>query len=314
MSARNHASDENAAGFIKRHPLASFFGLAFAGSWALAVILRGYLQATGTPVTMTQAGPVALLILGIADAFPSAAGIVLTRVIGGKKGVRELFGRLNPRRAGVKWYAVAILLNPIVVTVVLLVLAATISPDFEPAILKNPTLMVALPFALFIGLTAGTLEEFGWTGFALPRLLDRYNAFSAAIMLGIIWALWHVPLIVWVWPAVRSSNAALLLGGGLIWCAVLIPYRILMSWVYVNTDASLLSGIIMHAFYDATLAALLPATLAPVAIAQFYAALSVALWIAVAVVVALFGAKNLMREGGPTPRTAVPTPGRSPAR
>jgi hypothetical protein len=56
MSARNHASDEKAAGFIKRHPLASFLGLAFAGSWALAVILRGYLQATGTPVTMTQAG------------------------------------------------------------------------------------------------------------------------------------------------------------------------------------------------------------------------------------------------------------------
>jgi membrane protease YdiL (CAAX protease family) len=165
---------------------------------------------------------------------------VLTRVSGGKKSVKELFGRLNPRRAGVKWYAVAILLNPIVVTVVLLVLAATISPDFEPAILKNPTLMVALPFALFIGLTAGTLEEFGWTGFALPRLLDRYKAFSAAIMLGIIWALWHVPLIVWVWPAVRSSNAALLIGGGLIWCAALIPYRILMSWVYVNTDASLL--------------------------------------------------------------------------
>jgi hypothetical protein len=70
MSARNHACDENAAGFIKRHPLASFFGLAFAGSWALAVILRVYLQATGTPVTMTQAGPVALLILGIADVFP----------------------------------------------------------------------------------------------------------------------------------------------------------------------------------------------------------------------------------------------------
>jgi uncharacterized protein len=164
---------------------------------------------------------------------------VLTLVIGGKKGVSELFGRLNPRRAGAKWYTVAILLNPIVVTVVLLIFTATISPDFQPAIFKNPTPMVALPFALFIGLTAGTLEEFGWTGFALPRLLDRYNAFSAAIMLGIIWALWHVPLIVWVWPAVRSSNMALLVGGGLIWCAALIPYRILMSWVYVNSDSSL---------------------------------------------------------------------------
>jgi membrane protease YdiL (CAAX protease family) len=284
----------NFSDLIKRHPLASFFGLAYA-SWALCVVLYAYLRATGMPVTLTQAGPIALLILAVADAFPSAAGIVVTLVVGGKKGVRELFGRLNPRRAGVNWYAVAILTNPVVVTVVLVTLAATISPDFLPAIFKDPTLVVALPFALFIGLTAGILEEFGWTGFALPRLFARYSAFSAAFRLGIIWALWHVLLILWVWPAVRSSNLALLIGGGLIWCAALIPYRILMSWVYVNTKSSLLSGIIMHAFYDATLAALLPAILAPVEIAQFYAALNVILWICVAAVVAVFGAKTMAR-------------------
>jgi membrane protease YdiL (CAAX protease family) len=229
------------------------------------------------------------------DAFPSAAGIVVTLVVGGKKGVRELFGRLNPRRAGVNWYAAAILTNPVVVTVVLVALAATISPDFLPAIFKDPTLVVALPFALFIGLTAGTLEEFGWTGFALPRLLARHSAFSAAFRLGIIWALWHVLLILWVWPEVRSSNLALMLGGGLIWCAALVPYRILMSWVYVNTKSSLLSGIIMHAFYDATLAALTAAIVAPVEIVQFYATLNVILWIFVAAVVVIFGAKTMAR-------------------
>ncbi len=101
--------------------------------------------------------------------------------------------------------------------------------------------------------------------------------------------------ILWVWPAVRSSNLALLLGGGLIWCAALVPSRILMSWAYVNTKSSLLIGIIMHAFYDGTLAALLPATLAPVQNVQFYAALSVALWIAVGIVLAVFGAKSLTR-------------------
>jgi uncharacterized protein len=287
----------NIAGFIKRYPFASFLVFAYA-SWALYAILHAYLQATGMPVTMTQAGPVALLILAVADAFPSAAGIVVTLVVGGKKGVRNLFGRLNPRRAGVNWYAAAIFTNPVAVTVVLVTLAATISPDFLPPIFKDPTLVGALPFALFIGLLAGTLEEFGWTGFSLPRLLARYSAFSAAFRLGIIWALWHVLIVLWVWPGVRSSNPALLVGGGLIWCAALVPYRILMSWVYVNTKSSLLSGIIMHAFYDATLAALLAATLAPVQIAQFYAALSVALWVAVGIVLAVFGAKSLTRPSG----------------
>jgi uncharacterized protein len=290
----------NITGFIKRHPFASFLVLAYA-SWALCVVLYAYLQATGAPVAMTQAGPVVLLILAVVDAFPSAGGIVVTLVVGGKKGVRELFGRLNPRRAGVNWYAAAILTNPVAVTVVLVALAATISPNFLPAIFKDPTLMVALPFALFIGLTAGTLEEFGWTGFALPRLLARHTAFSAAFRLGIIWALWHVLLILWVWPEVRSSNLALQLGGGLIWCAALVPYRILMSWVYVNTKSSLLIGIIMHAFYDATLAALVPATLSPVEILEFCAALNVILWIFVAAVVVIFGAKTMTR-----PKPQVP--------
>jgi hypothetical protein len=140
-------------GLIRSHPLASFFGLAYS-SWVLGVVLHAYMQATGTPVTMTRAGPIALMILGVADAFPSAAGIVMTLVVGGRKGVKELFGRLNPRRASVKWYAVAILTNPVVVTVVLVALAASISPDFLPAIFNDPTLAATLPFALFIGLRA----------------------------------------------------------------------------------------------------------------------------------------------------------------
>jgi membrane protease YdiL (CAAX protease family) len=315
MSARSRARDGTVAGFIKRHPLASFFGLTFFVSWALMVVLRAYLQATGMPVSLTQAGPVALLLMAVADAVPSAVGIVLTLVVGGTRGVRELFGRLNPRRAGANWYAAAILTNPVVVTVVLVALAATVSPDFLPPVFKDPTLMVAaLPFALFIGLTAGTNEEFGWTGFALPRLLARSRAFSAALTLGLIWAFWHVLIILWVWPAVRSPNLALLVGGGLIWCAALVPYRILMSWVYVNTQASLLSAIVMHAFYDATLAALTAAIVAPVQIAQLYAALGVALGIAVALVVAVFGAERLSRGTGRRPAPAAPTPGPAPAR
>ena len=285
----------NISSFIKRHPMASFVGLVFGGFWGLGVVLYAYLQARGAPVDITRAGSVALLILFVADAFPSAAGIVVTRVVGGKEGVKELFGRLKARRAGGNWYAAAILTNPMVVTLVLVTLAAMISPDFFPPIFKDPTLAVALPFALFGGLMAGTLEEFGWTGFALPRLLARHSAFSAAFRLGIIWALWHVLLILWVWPEFRSSDLALQLGGGLIWCAALVPYRILMSWVYVNTKSSLLSGIIMHAFYDATLAALTAAIIAPVQIVQFYAALNVMLWIFVAAVVVIFGAKTMAR-------------------
>jgi membrane protease YdiL (CAAX protease family) len=271
----------------RRHPLSVFFAAAYT-SWVAAVILWLYLRANGAPKTMTKAGPVALLLLMVFDVFPSVAGILMTRLYEGKGSIKELFARLNRGRASRKWYSVAVLTNPIVVIVVLLVLANSTSSHFLPEMFSDPAHAVILPFALFIGFSAGFMEEFGWTGFALPRLLQRYRPFTAGLLLGIIWAVWHVPIVLWAWPAARSSNVALQIGGGLIWCAALVPYRLLMSWAYANTDSSLLIGVVMHAFYDGTLAALLATDLTATETTQFSAALTVALSIVAAAVFVLF--------------------------
>jgi membrane protease YdiL (CAAX protease family) len=240
-----------------------------------------------------------LFLLFLGAGFPSIAGVVMTIIAEGRAGLRELLRRLSPGRAGVLWYAAAMLTTPIAATVVLLPLAALISPDFQPAILTTPNLVAVLLFALFFGLVIGVLEEIGWIGFALPRLLTRYPAFSAALRLGVVWSLWHTLLTLWVWPVVPAADPLVQIAGGLIWMAALVPYRILMSWVYVNTRSSLLIGIVMHAFYDASLIVLVPAALAsdPMKNTQFYAGLTVVLWAAVAIVVAIFEAKSLTRSG-----------------
>jgi membrane protease YdiL (CAAX protease family) len=281
--------------FVRSRPLLSFSLLTYGISWSLGVVLYAYLQTTGTPANVTQAGPVALSILFLAGAFASIAGIVMTLIVGGRAGMQELLTRLKRWRASMGWYAAAMLTTSIAAGAALALLAATISLNFQPAIWREGASFVAILFALFFGLMFGLLEEFGWAGFVLPRLLARYPAFSAALRLGIIWALWHALLVLWVWPTMPSSNLAVQIGGGVIWMAALVPYRILMSWVYINTKSSLLMAIIMHAFYDASLAILVPVTLSPVEALLFYAALNVALWVAVAAVVVLFGARTMER-------------------
>lgn len=286
----------NIAGFVRRRPLLSFFALVFGVSWSLGIVLYVILQMTQTPARVTEAPPLALLVMFLAEAFASLAGVFMTLSVGGRQGMHELFRRLRQWRIGVHWYAVAILTTPIAASLALIVLTAIRGPNFLPAVLQTQQPAPLIVFSLFFGLMTGLLEEFGWTGFALPRLLDRYPAFKAAFALGVVWALWHALLVLWVWPAVPSPNLLLQLGGGMVWMAALVPYRILMSWVYINTRSSLLiGGIIMHAFYDASLAMLVPTTLSPVELVSFYGGLTVILSIFVLAAVAVSGATRLTR-------------------
>jgi membrane protease YdiL (CAAX protease family) len=105
-------------------------------------------------------------------AGPPIGGIVLTGLLNGRKGFRELGFRLLRWRVGARWCPVAFLTAPLVFTAVLLALSLS-SPEFLPRILTTDKASVLL-FALgwgFIG--GGFLEELGWTGFAVPTLLRR---------------------------------------------------------------------------------------------------------------------------------------------
>jgi membrane protease YdiL (CAAX protease family) len=220
--------------FIKRHPVPTYFALTFAISWGAILVVAG---PGGLPATMEQA-----VVLGLAALLgPSVASILLTGLVDGRAGFRELLSRLLRWRVGARWYAVALLTAPLSTAAVLLALSL-LSPEFLPTIFTADDRASLLVMGIVSGLMVGFFEELGWTGFAVPRLRRGYGVLATALVVGLVWGAWHFPLF---WQRNSFSRAlplALLLAALFSW---LPAYRALMVWVYDHTD-SLLVAMLMH--------------------------------------------------------------------
>jgi membrane protease YdiL (CAAX protease family) len=221
--------------FIKRHSVATYYALAFAisvGGFLLAVGLDGFF-ATGSAI----AGAGALALAG-----PAVAGVLMTWLVDGREGFRRLVSRLRRWRVGARWYAVALLAGPLVMGATVFGLTLT-SRDFRPDIVTADNKLGIVAVGIGIGLVGPFLEEFGWTGFALPRLRERYGILTTGLVMGILWGAWHFPLFAGERDPAGAVPAAVLVG--VLLFAWLPPYRVLMVWVYDRTE-SLLLAYLMH--------------------------------------------------------------------
>jgi uncharacterized protein len=175
----------------RRHPLILFFVLAYAFSWAVwtpAVLLW-----RGTSEPQTSA------LLHLAGGLgPMASAFVVTALAGGYAGIRELLGRVFRWRVGVGWWIVAV-----VGPVILFFIAAAISrllfggwPELgEFGRSEEFAFLGLIPYWVANIVFYGFGEEVGWRGFALPRLqTGRRSALTAALILSLFWAAWHIPL------------------------------------------------------------------------------------------------------------------------
>lgn len=224
--------------FIKMHLVLTYYVLTFAISWGCFLIAlgpRAFLDAKQTPEALLIGGPLSLL-------GPSLAGILLTALIDGRAGLRELLSRLLKWRVAIRWYAVALLTAPLIYTAITLVLLQT-SRDFLPAIVTSDNKASLLLSGIGAGMIVSIFEELGWTGFAAPQLRQRHNILTTGLIMGLLWGLWHFPL--FSGNAFSSQTISPILYLAVLLFSWLLPYRILMLWVYERTG-SLLLATLMH--------------------------------------------------------------------
>jgi membrane protease YdiL (CAAX protease family) len=221
-------------------------------------------------------------------AGPSVAGIVLTGLVYGREGFRNLLARMTRWRVGARWYAVALLSAPLLYVGVSLVLSLS-SPEYLPGILATSDKAALLLFGIGWGLVGGgLLEELGWTGFAVPTLLRRmrYGVLATGLIVGVLWGVFHWP--VNGWAGVTFSGAlsvAITLPLQLFFFTVagLTAFRVLMVWVYERTGESMLVAMLMHASLTASMI-ILPPVVTGVAYLTFNLVFTAALWVVVGVV------------------------------
>lgn len=212
---------------IRRHSLVTFFLLVFILTWVVWVP-----RASGAP----------LGLVGQAWTWaPAIAALLAAALTGGRGALRELGSRLVRWRVGWQWYLVVIVgpaVFSLVVAGVYVMFGGSWAEAAPLAIREGPLLLLPL-FLAILTLTDGLGEELAWRGFALPRLLTRYNALVASVVLGVIWALWHLPL-VWTEGSVMYQRPVWLL------LVDITAKSVLFTWVFLHTRGSVLIAMLFH--------------------------------------------------------------------
>ena len=253
-------------GLLARHPLVSFFVMAFAFAWLVEAPV--VLSATGTGLLPYELPRVtAAILLAVATyAGPTVAAFIMTGVTEGRAGIGRLLRRYVQWRVGIQWYLFVLLGIPIIVLLGGIVVPGALD-SFQPVILP---LLLAYPMAfLMTFLLGGPLgEEPGWRGFALPRLERRFGPLVGASLLGVLWAFWHFPLF-WsgVWTPPTLPNMVMFV-------VMITALTIIMAWVFNHANGSLLLTMLMHASFN-TFANKIEAPLFPAPILQEYGLLPV---------------------------------------
>jgi uncharacterized protein len=215
----NIATSTRLSGHVK---IAAFIALTFLFSWGQWLATRG--------------GWLPLTPLG--SFGPSIAAFLLTAVWGGRAALRDL-GRSGLRwRAPLRVYAVAVLGPPLVYAVAALLARGPAGLRPEAAAAPGGWRMTLVPLEIL--LLGGPLgEEFGWRGFLLPRLLERYRPLAASLGIAVVWFLWHLPLF-WL-P--QSAQASIPMS---YFAVTLLAWSFLLTWIYLRSRGSVLLCLLFH--------------------------------------------------------------------
>lgn len=209
----------------RRYPTSTFIVLTFLITWGLWV------------PRILAPDSFADTLAGLGTYGPAIAAVIVAALSGT---LRDLGARLVRWRVGRRWYAV-VLLGPAAFYAVLLALDVVLGSS-DDLVQPNVVRVVSglVPFFVVLLLTDGLGEEIGWRGSALPQLLNRTGPLPASLLLGVVWAAWHLPLF---WTVGNPNYGE----SFLIMLVTLPAMSVLYTWLFQHTAGSTLIAILFHA-------------------------------------------------------------------
>ena len=215
--------------FFQRHPLWSFFILTYAINFSVTLI---HLYVFKLPRALGDE---------LAMFSPTIGALLIAALIGGSGEIRKPLSGFTRWKVGWVWYlaAFSLLGLPLLIAIIYILLGNPVEglqPGLTPLVLSG---------ALLANLLRGPLgEEAGWRGFALPRLQQKHSALISSLILGTVWAFWHVPFYLNPDSGAQIPFAAFV--------PMTIGLAILFTWIFNNTHGSLLLTMLAHFCFNFT--------------------------------------------------------------
>lgn len=223
-----------------------FFGVTYAITWGC------WLAAIALEVSFDSATGLVLLLVGLVG--PGAAGIGFVYLVYDEPGRTDFWNRLTQvRRIGIWWFLVVLLL-PLVVTAVAAavdVLLGGPGATWGVGVREFGVNPLAIVPALFFATLPPILEELGWRGYALDRLQLNWSALSASLILGVVWAVWHLPLF-FIHGSFQREAVGFATVGFWLFMIGIVALSVVFTWVYNHTARSILGIILLHGWVNFT--------------------------------------------------------------
>jgi membrane protease YdiL (CAAX protease family) len=260
-------------GIIRRHPLAAYFVLAFGLAW--------------WPWPFTLLNPESTAILPWS---PIVAAFVVAAIATGRPGVNDLVASMVRWRVRPAWYLVALIMP--IALVAISVYGAVLLGAPSPTGSQLSEWYLSIPVFFTTLIVGGPLtEEPGWRGFALPRMLEVQSALTASLVLGVIWAAWHLPVILTDETGQRPLVQYFIL---------LTAQSVLFTWLFNNTRRSVFLAILLHTMFNTAGAFFFQMYIGTDHYQQLWWIYAGLVSLAAAVVAAVAGPRRLTREPEPT--------------
>jgi len=216
---------------MKKQPILWYFVLAFAFTYGLSFLADSRWLPSGLKsafIILYQFGP-------------TVAALIVAHALDGWAEIKQLLKRTLIWRVGFKWY-LFVFLFPVIARLIAVgvnMLLGGEPPRFFSSATVGFSGISPILIVLFLGIfiRPSLVEEIGWRGFALPRMQERFGALGASLLLGLLWALWHFHPV--NFPFYKDW---------MLWFLLMsVCVSVIYTWIYNNTDGSILLAALFHA-------------------------------------------------------------------